>query len=406
MNIMTQKAADHIAAFFSSEQLGTLAFHNLKHTEQVKKAAMEVGVLCGLAPEDMEHLVLAAWFHDVGYVQCRSGHEQHSAFEARRFLEAEGFDPARTETVCATIMETVFPQQPQTVLGKILCDADLSMLGSKKYLKSAQRLRLENEQVYAKRLSDSDWVKGEIAFLENHQYHTEQAKALYEEGKQKNLSRLFKMQSPQNNDLALQPGDLDRPTSNQEEEKTKKKAKEGGLTYGRGVETMFRAGAKTHINLSAMADSKANIMLSVNAMILSITLTVLLPKLENNLHLIVPSIALVLTCLASMILATLATRPNVSHGVSSKEAIINRKSNLLFFGNFHDMKIEDYEWGMREMMQDNAFLYGSLTRDLYFLGKVLHKKYKYLRLCYNVFMGGMILSVLIFGVSLYMVSRP
>ena len=100
-----------------------------------------------------------------------------------------------------------------------------------------------------------------------------------------------------------------------------------------------------------------------------------------------------------MILSILATRPNVTQGKFTKEDVANKKVNLLFFGNFHQMKLEDFEWGISEMMQDKDYLYGSLTKDLYFLGLVLNRKYGLLRTTYTVFMIGIIVSVIAFGLA-------
>jgi hypothetical protein len=79
--------------------------------------------------------------------------------------------------------------------------------------------------------------------------------------------------------------------------------------------------------------------------------------------------------------------------------IRNKRSNLLFFGNFYNMKLEDFQWGMMEMIKNPDFQYSSMTRDLYYLGKVLAQKYRYLTFCYNVFMFGMILSVILFAMA-------
>jgi Family of unknown function (DUF5706) len=79
------------------------------------------------------------------------------------------------------------------------------------------------------------------------------------------------------------------------------------------------------------------------------------------------------------------------------EDIREKRSNLLFFGNFHNMSLEDFQWGMTEMIKDPDFQYSSMTRDLYFLGKVLAQKYKYLTFCYNFFMVGMIVAVILFA---------
>ena len=63
------------------------------------------------------------------------------------------------------------------------------------------------------------------------------------------------------------------------------------------------------------------------------------------------------------------------------------------------MSLEDFDWGFHEMMKDKDFLYGSLIKDLYFLGKVLGRKYQLLRIAYTVFMYGIIASVLGYIVS-------
>ncbi|RZM23387.1 MAG: phosphohydrolase, partial [Pedobacter sp.] len=75
------------------------------------------------------------------------------------------------------------------------------------------------------------------------------------------------------------------------------------------------------------------------------------------------------------------------------------KTNLLFFGNFYKMQLEEYQWAMNEMMKDNDYLYNSMIKDLYFLGLVLHRKYKLLRITYNIFMFGIIVSVIAFVIA-------
>ena len=100
-----------------------------------------------------------------------------------------------------------------------------------------------------------------------------------------------------------------------------------------------------------------------------------------------------------MVMSILATRPNVTRGEFTKEDVEKKKVNLLFFGNFHKMALKDFEWAMNEMMQDRDYLYGSMTKDLYYLGLVLDRKYKILRRTYTVFMFGIIISVIAFAIS-------
>ena len=171
----------------------------------------------------------------------------------------------------------------------------------------------------------------------------------------------------------------------------------------RGIETMFRVALRNHITLSDIADTKANILLSVNAIIISLVLSNLVSKLDNpsNSYLIWPTAIFALSTVVSIILSVLATRPNVTGGKFTKEDVANKKVNLLFFGNFHKMKLEEFEWAMQEMMQDKDYLYGSLTKDLYFLGLVLNRKYNLLRLTYTVFAVGIVVSVVAFGIAFH-----
>jgi hypothetical protein len=101
----------------------------------------------------------------------------------------------------------------------------------------------------------------------------------------------------------------------------------------------------------------------------------------------------------TIVLAILATRPKISQGVFSREDIMNRKTNLLFFGNFYKASLEEYEWGMTQLMGDPDYLYGTLIKDIHQLGVVLGRKYKLLRIAYNVFMIGIILSVVAFALA-------
>lgn len=101
-----------------------------------------------------------------------------------------------------------------------------------------------------------------------------------------------------------------------------------------------------------------------------------------------------------MVMSILATKPNVTSGQFTEEEVTSKKVNLLFFGNFHKMKLAEYEWAMAELIKDKDYIYSSLTKDLYFLGIVLERKYRLLRWTYTIFMTGMVLSVIVFAIAL------
>ncbi|MDT3407278.1 UNVERIFIED_CONTAM: hypothetical protein QE387_001595 [Pseudacidovorax intermedius] len=165
------------------------------------------------------------------------------------------------------------------------------------------------------------------------------------------------------------------------------------------MDTLFRITLSNHTRLSDIADSKANILLSVNAIIISVCLSVLVPKLDapRNSHLIIPSFILLLSSVLTIIFAILSTKPNVTKARFSLQDVKDRKVNLLFFGNFNRMLFEDYQEAMNVLIKDRDYIYDSMVKDLYFLGKVLDRKYKLLSTTYKIFMAGIVISVLSFG---------
>ena len=167
----------------------------------------------------------------------------------------------------------------------------------------------------------------------------------------------------------------------------------------REATAVFRIMASNQSNLSNMADNKANIIISVNSIILSIVISVLGRQLEEHTNLIIPTVILVSVCVGAIVFSILATRPNITTGKFTREDIQNKKTNLLFFGNFFRMSLVDYDWAMQEMLNDKQYLYSSMIKDNYFLGVVLARKYRLLRISYTIFMFGIIISMLAFALS-------
>jgi len=195
------------------------------------------------------------------------------------------------------------------------------------------------------------------------------------------------------------PGEVDATKKQEGKKKEGRKKKEKGKKgkrggSGRGVETMFRTAYRTHLDLSSIADNKANIMISINGIIISILLATIYPSLAYNRGLLIPSTLLLLGCLCSLIAAVLAARPRVTRRELTIEDVRESRANLLFFGNFINLEEEDFLSGMWELINDRERNYTTMMRDLYGLGLVLEKKYRLLRVSYTVFMIGLAVGVL------------
>ena len=394
---------EHIKQFFKENIPKKYVYHDLTHTQDVVRVCRQIGLTYGLPMEDLELLQIAAWFHDTGYTEGPEAHEERSILNAHAFLQNFGYSSKQLDVIAGCVRATKLPQRPVGMLQQIIGDADLSHLGEKSYWMRTARVRQELVVSQNKLMTEEEWVAFELAFMLGHQYHTDVAKELFEKRKYKHIVQLRKQQMRLNPDT----NDMDDLFMFEEEKKGKnawKSIEKDGKhdkksDMGRGVETMYRTTYNTHNNLSALADHKANLMLSINTIMISITLSTLVPQLGTSTQLILPTIVLLSVCLTAIVFATLSTRPKVTTGEVTLDDIRNKRSNLLFFGNFYNMKLDDFQWGMMEMIKDPDFQYSSMTRDLYFLGKVLAQKYRYLTFCYNVFMFGIILAVILFAVA-------
>lgn len=401
-------ARDHATGIISNISKN-VTYHNLEHTKRVVAACEEMAEYYQLQSDDKEALLIAAWFHDTGFSSGRSqGHEEVSKQLVNEFLEKQNAAPSLTAKINGCIDATKMPQSPNTLIEQIICDADLFHLGTDEFNIKNEELRQELKAFSNEDVSKKKWRKMNIAFMENHKYFTDYGKRKQQPVKDQHIAELkgtdveplkknVKKETKAEEMLAIvSPEDKKK---DKDADAAKKKDKENQQSE-RGISTVFRIMANNHVSLSQMADSKANIMISVNSIILSVVISVLLRRLEEDTHLIIPTTMLVLVCVATIVFAVKATRPNVSEGTFTKEDIQNKKTNLLFFGNFHNMSLPDYDWAMKEMLNSRDYLYSSMVKDLYFLGVVLAKKYKQLRISYNIFMYGLILTMLAYGAAI------
>jgi len=387
MSDILSKTEAFVTQLLTNELDTNFLYHNLRHTQRVVKNTKELLENCDLEAKEIEAIHLAAWLHDTGYTRGIEEHEAASCKIAEKFLGEQSYYKEGIVKICDLIMATKRQHDPKNLSEEIIRDADASHLGQSSYLETSEMLREELALLGVANFTAKQWRNANIKmFQTEHRFYTDYAKNNWQEGKDSNLKKLVK--NRKKGRKALKKEELKVQLKNKSPE--------------RGIQTMYRVTMRNHLKLSDIADTKANILLSVNAIIISLLLTNLIPKLDNpsNDYLIYPSAIFVLFSITSMIMSVLATRPNVTSGEFNKEDVKNKKVNLLFFGNFHKMKLPDYEWAIGEMIKDQSYLYSTLTKDLYFLGVVLNKKYNLLRWTYTVFMIGMILSVIAFFVAL------
>lgn len=382
---LVQSARDKFLSFIQNHPKPELFYHNLRHTEAVVEAARDMGDYYKLSDREMSLLQVAGWFHDIGYFSKGSeNHEAEGSSMVKLFLDSLGGTAEDIAIVQGCIDSTRMPQNPHNLYEQIVCDADLSHFGKIDFYEKSKMLKKEIEKSKNLEISKKDWLIGTIALMNGHQYFTEFGRNNYGPQALKNIELL-----------------RDKLVKSEIEKKEKKEEKIEGekVKPSKGIETMFRITSGNNQKLSDMADNKAHILITVNSIILSAIISLLLRRLENNTYLSIPTFITLGVSVITIIFSILATRPHLPSGVFTKKDVDDKKVNLLFFGNFYRMSLEEYTEGMQAVMNDYNYLYATLIKDVYSQGVVLSYKYRLLRTAYSIFMFGLIISVLSFIIA-------
>ncbi len=386
---------DYVKNLLKDRLSSAYTYHNLEHTlhvvDHIKILAKEENI----SHEDTENLLLAGWFHDLGYISDCDNHEEESRKITEKFLREHQVDDNRIQKIGELILATQKFYEPKNHLEEIIRDADCAHLASKNYFKISENLRNEIKVVAQKKISKIKWAELNLEFFTKHQFYTTFAKENWQANKDENTKKLISQIE------SIKGEKFDKDSLEKDKALLNKKKLEKLESPERGIETMFRVTLNNHTQLSQIADSKANILLSVNAIIISVALSTIVPKLDspNNSHLIIPTFVMIMFSVTCIIFAIMSTRPKVSGGTFTRKEIEEKKVNLLFFGNFHKMPVEEYVWAMKEMMNDRQYLYDTMIKDLYYLGIVLSRKYRLLRMTYTIFTIGIVVSVITFVIA-------
>jgi len=167
-----------------------LHYHSLAHTrDEVVGAAARLAKEEGVSGEPLTLLLTAAYFHDIGFIYLRDGHEQAGTRIAAEALPRFGYSPEQVAAVNRMIMATALPQTPANLLESILADADLDMLGRDVYWQRHRDLRAE-WAAFGQIESDYGWYRIQLAFQSGHQYFTAAARRLRGATKQAIIERL------------------------------------------------------------------------------------------------------------------------------------------------------------------------------------------------------------------------
>src|SRR6266496_2313673 len=231
---------DHVNNLFETHKKPKLIFHRLEHTQEIVKRVEEIAAHYKLSEKEMMAVYVAAWFHDTGHLLTTPEyHEEKSVELMRSFMETKDFKKTNKQ-----------------VRKELAMDNDISKI---------------------------EYDMKTLEFLENHKYYTSYCIELLNKGKEENIERLKNKVAE--NIVKSDEGKL----FGGEKESDAKMDKQTTTLISKGIQTMLRLASGNHLRLSEMADRKANILISVNAIIISVSISVLFRKFETDPFLVIPT---------------------------------------------------------------------------------------------------------------------
>lgn len=168
-----------------------------------------------------------------------------------------------------------------------------------------------------------------------------------------------------------------------------------------GIQTLFRVTFRTQVNLIRIADNKANMIMGINAMIITVLMGIIstgmifsTDSIDQNVSLIIPLVLIILTSLLTAVYAIRVAKPRL---MKTKNGTVNNNySSLLFFENIWQLSTKEYINRMEELIQSPQDIYQTMMIDIHNQAKVLHRKYQLLRFAYIIFMVGFSISITTF----------
>ncbi len=389
---LVEQALEHSVAFLKKHHNPNLVFHNFQYCNsictQIRTIAQSEKQIPQKATDEAQ---LAAIFHTLGTVVNRKNPLNDSISNWKTFASKKDIASDTQQSVVSSLESYFNKSAKDTDAKKLLNDG----IHAQKYGQQDESLlalyKMESVSLADTEISNLEWNTEQYNALQSVNFHYPYSQLTFQPAvNQKLLDYAQKIKRNKRNGPKAW-----------ELEKLRKFQNLERRLPGDATQTFFRSNFRVHINLSAIADQKANIMISVNAIMISVIISVLSYRniTETSPMIIMPAVIFIATGLTSLICAVLSARPKVTRvntkGMSKEEM----QKNVVFFGNFVNLELDDYEDAMDAMFRDSELIYGNMVRDLYFLGKVLDQKYKYLSMSYDVFMVGFVITVITFMIT-------
>lgn len=376
--LVLNRARIWVLKLFNDHADTRLVWHSYARTNRLILAISNLSKGVDDVDQELYALYLAGWFGFTGYLFDPEAPLETSVNLVRQFLKAENQPGQLAERIEELLPCALLREQPVDAASSLLWDSALSVYFGEDYRESQSLRKREFENLSQIAILPEDWRREELHRMEALQYYTPRGKAYFEAFLINNLQSLHKKEKK-----ALEREEI---------------IPAGKYNTNSAVQSYLRTTYHTHIHLSAIADRKAQMLISVNAILISVLISVISYSnlAETRPALLVPVLLFLVFGLGSLIFAITSARPRVTKlpvALMSKE---ERRDKLLFFGHYTQLQVDQYIDEMMDLFLDGEALYRSMHRDIYQLGKVLDRKFRLVNLAFLLFLTGFISGVISF----------
>lgn len=167
---------------------------------------------------------------------------------------------------------------------------------------------------------------------------------------------------------------------------------------------IIRTTQRNNIDLTQIADNKANVLLSLNAIMITFLLPMILSNIETIIHgyFFIPLIVLAITCFTTIYISAVVLKPSrLDQYRASPSNDPDAQFSPFFFGNFYKMEPDEFFDYMKESVANSDMVKAHLAQDMYYIGKRLGYKMDRIRLAFNIFLSGLFLTFLSASIVIY-----
>lgn len=194
-NSILTEAEIFVTVIFNQYCDGSFFFHNLEHTRNVVMRTGEMACYFQLPEEETIIVLLAAWFHDTGYLFTNPQiHEEKSVEILCDFLKDKSVTDEFMKKITDCVLATKFPTKPTNLLQSIVCDADTFHLGTDDFIHFNNKVCNEFKQ---RNILDNDeeFFQKTVGLMHIHRYHTSFGEDFLETKKKENIKALIQRHS-------------------------------------------------------------------------------------------------------------------------------------------------------------------------------------------------------------------